>query len=300
VQKEAAMTIPTSDRPQDLPGLRRIVAPNPSPLTGDGTNTWLLGTKDVAVIDPGPMLPAHLDAILGALGPHERISHILVTHAHRDHSPLARALAQATGAPVLAFGDAQAGRNPDFDRLSGLGASEGVDHDFAPDICLPDGAVVSAADWSLDVIHTPGHLGNHICLRMGDTVFSGDHVMGWATSIVSPPDGDMGAYMASLHRLAAIGARRMLPGHGAPIENAPARVAELIAHRQGREAAILAQLATGAALPTEITARVYAGLPPHLLPAAERNVLAHLLDLHARSRVITDAVPTPTSRFALA
>ncbi|MDO9524932.1 MAG: MBL fold metallo-hydrolase, partial [Gemmobacter sp.] len=162
-----------------------------------------------------------------------------------------------------------------------------------------DGSEITGDGWHLEVIHTPGHLGNHICLRMGDTLFSGDHVMGWATSIVSPPDGDMAAYMASLDRLAALGARRMLPGHGDPIEDAPARVAELIAHRKGREAAILADLASGPATPSEITSRVYEGLPAYLLPAAERNVLAHLLDLHEKSLIKTAKLPSPTSRFDL-
>ena len=280
------------------PGLRRVLAPNPGPLTGPGTNSYIVGTGTVAVIDPGPDDPAHLAALEAALGPDERISHIVVTHAHRDHAPLARILGARQGAPVAAFGDARAGRNPAWDALGDLGGGEGVDSTFAPDLTLPDGAVIEGPDWRLQAIWTPGHMGNHICLRWGDAVFSGDHVMGWATSVVSPPDGDMAAYMASLDRLATLPARVFHPGHGAPVADPAARVADLIAHRRGREAQILAALTPRPQPIRQLTERVYADLSPTLIPAAERNVLAHLLDLCARGLARADPAPDPAAGYA--
>ena len=282
------------------PPVRALLAPNPSPLTGAGTNTWLVGATALAVIDPGPDDPAHLAAIFDAVLPGQQISHIIVTHAHRDHSALAPRLSAATGAPILAYGSAIDGRSA---LMSGLAASlpaqgEGLDLAFAPDQRLGDGDAISGPDWSLTALHTPGHLGGHICLALGDTLFSGDHVMGWATSIVSPPDGDMGAYMASLHRLAARDWRRFLPGHGAPVETPAARVQELIAHRLGREAQIVHALAEAPASIPALTARIYTDIPPHLLPAAERNVFAHLLDLASRNLVKADPSLHPAATFS--
>ncbi|WP_374395779.1 MBL fold metallo-hydrolase [Tabrizicola sp.] len=283
------------------PPVRPLLAPNPSPLTGAGTNTWLVGATALAVIDPGPDDDAHLAAILDAARPGQHISHILVTHAHRDHSALAPRLAAATGAPVFAYGTATEGRSPLMASLApGLPATgEGLDLAFAPDLRLADGDTLSGPDWSLAALHTPGHLGGHLCLALGDTLFSGDHVMGWSTSIVSPPDGDMGAYMASLHRLAARDWHRFLPGHGDPVENPSARVEELIAHRLGREAQILQALVGGAAGIPSLTARIYSDIPRHLLPAAERNVLAHLIDLASRNLVTATPSPHPNAEFAL-
>ena len=279
------------------PGLRRVLAPNPGPLTGPGTNSYILGAGTVAVIDPGPDDPGHLAALETALGPDERISHIVVTHAHRDHSPLARVLSARWGAPVAAFGDAAAGRNPALAELEGLGGGEGVDTGFVPDLRLADGAVLEGAGWRLEALWTPGHMGNHLCLRWGDAVFSGDHVMGWATSVVSPPDGDMAAYMASLERLAGLRARVFFPGHGAPVADPDGRLAELIAHRRGREAQILAALGPSPRSIADITAQVYAALAPALIPAAERNVLAHLIDLCARGRAHAHPAPRPDAVF---
>ncbi|MBN8630839.1 MAG: MBL fold metallo-hydrolase [Rhodobacterales bacterium] len=283
------------------PPIRHLLAPNPSPLTGAGTNSWLVGSTALAVIDPGPDDPAHLAAILAAVGPGQHISHILVTHAHRDHSALAPRLAAATGAPVHAFGTAVEGRSP---LMAGLAASlpaqgEGLDIAFTPDRRLADGDSLSGPDWTLAALHTPGHLGGHLCLALGDTLFSGDHVMGWATSIVSPPDGDMGDYMASLDRLVAGSWRRFLPGHGKPVETPSARIAELIAHRRQRERQILAGLAKGPDRIPALTGRIYHDIPPALLPAAERNVFAHLIDLTNRNMVV--AIPSlhPDAEFVL-
>ncbi len=270
------------------PGLRRLLARNPSPMTFRGTQTYLLGETALAVIDPGPEDPGHLQALLAAIGPGQRVSHILVTHAHVDHSPLARPLARATGAPVLAFGPAAAGRSAVMQALaeSGLaGGGEGVDGDFAPDIALHDGARVEGDGWTLEALHTPGHMANHLCFAWGDVLFSGDLVMSWSTSLVSPPDGDLTAFMASLDRLAGRDWSVFHAGHGAPVTEPAARLAGLAAHRRGREAQILDALAPGPADAATLAARIYTDLAPALQPAATRNVLAHLIDLTTRHRV---------------
>lgn len=283
------------------PPIRSLLASNPSPLTGNGTNTWILGATDLVVIDPGPDDLAHLKAILDSVGPGQRISHIVVTHAHLDHSALASRLSARTTAPVHAFGSATDGRSSLMARLApGLpDHGEGLDKAFTTDIRLSDGQTLSGPDWTLEAIHTPGHLGNHLCLALGDTLFSGDHVMGWSTSIVSPPDGDMGAYMASLYRLTGRQWSRFLPGHGDPIETPGQRLHDLITHRQTREAQILSALADGPTRISDLTARVYRDIPSHLLPAAERNVLAHLIDLASRNHVSAEPALHPAASFAL-
>ncbi len=265
-------------------------------MTYWGTNTFLLGEGEVAVIDPGPALPAHLAAILAALRPGERISHIFVTHAHLDHSPLARPLAEATGAEVLAFGDARAGLSPHMAGITGLGGGEGLDLAFAPDRCLPDGAVVTGRDWALEVVHTPGHLASHICLGWGDRLFTGDHVMGWAPSLVSPPEGDMTDYMASLERLSHPRWQRFQPAHGPAIEAPATRLQELITHRRSREFRILAALDHPLTLEA-LLAVVYHDTAPALLPAARRNLMAHLLDLLHRNAISQENKPLLEARF---
>lgn len=285
------------------PGLRRLTAPNPSPMTAQGTNTYLLGEGEVAVIDPGPAIPGHLAAILAALGPGERIGAILVTHSHRDHSPLARRLADETGAPVLAAGPSDWGRSATMAALAAagnLGGGEGVDADFAPDHQIGEGEVVTGGWGAVEVLHTPGHMANHLSFAWRGALFTGDLVMGWSTSLVSPPDGDMGAFMRSCARLADRGDRVYLPGHGAPVEAPQERVAALMAHRRNREAQIIAALATTPRATAEALAqRIYADLPPALRPAAARNVLAHLIDLEERNVVQPEAELTATARFSL-
>ncbi|WP_438363086.1 MBL fold metallo-hydrolase [Nioella halotolerans] len=283
------------------PGLRRITAPNPSPMTLNGTNTFLVGDRDVAVIDPGPMSRPHLDAILGALGPEQRISHILVTHAHLDHSPLARPLAEATGAPVMAAGPADWGRAAAMQTLAEgglIGGGEGLDQDFTPDITLRDGEVLSARNWRIEVLHTPGHMAHHLSYGWAGALFCGDLVMGWSTSLISPPDGDLSAFRASLGRLMGRDDRVFYPAHGEAITAPRARCRELLDHRDAREAQILAALAAGAATPQDLASRIYTDIPAQMLPVAERNVLAHLVDLVDRNIVNPEGSLTATARFS--
>ena len=270
------------------PGLRLVRAPNPSPMTFTGTNTWLLGAGEVTVIDPGPDDAAHLRTIQQALAPGERVAQILVSHAHLDHSAAARPLAAATGAPILAFGPAEAGRSTVMAHLAAAGltrAGEGVDLGFTPDRCLADGDVVATSAGPLTTLHTPGHFSNHLCFDWQGRVFTGDTVMGWASSLVSPPDGDMAAYLSSLDRLSGLAARRFYPGHGPAVDDPAARLAELVAHRKMREAQVLAALAQGSAGAVDLAARIYTDTPAALLPAAARNVLAHLVDLFTQGKV---------------
>lgn len=282
------------------PGLRRITAPNPSPMTLHGTNTYLLGERDIAVIDPGPAIDSHMQAILAALGPGQRISHIFVTHSHLDHSPLARALSDATGAPVLAAGPRDWGRSRTMQMLAaagGIGGGEGVDADFAPDRQIADGEVIRGEDWQIEVLHTPGHMANHLSFAWNGALFSGDLVMGWSTSLISPPDGDLTAFRTSLTRLAARGDRLYYPAHGEAVPDPAGRCRDLLDHRAGREAQILAALKSGPATPADLTARIYADLDTRLAPVAERNVLAHLIDLVERKLVIPQPDLIKSARF---
>lgn len=292
---------PIAGQPDQIaPGLRRILAPNPSPMTFRGTNTYIVGQTDLAVIDPGPDNAAHLAAILAACGPEQRITHILVTHAHVDHSPLARALSRATGAPVMAYGDAQAGRSAVMDSLAqaGLaGGGEGVDAGFVPDACLADGATVTGSDWQLQAIWTPGHFGNHLCFAMGDILFTGDLVMGWASSLVSPPDGDLTDFMASCRCLRARADRIYLPGHGAPVTDPASRIDWLITHREAREAAIIEALQAAPATAETLARQIYTETPAMLLPAAARNVFAHLVDLTGKNIIAPEGQLSWTARF---
>lgn len=269
--------------------LRCITAPNPSPLTGTGTNTYLVGQGDIAVIDPGPDLPDHLSAIHAALRPGERITHIFITHTHLDHSALVPALARATGATTYGFGPFDAGRRAVMERLATQGMAdggEGIDRHFCPDIALADGTVVTGRSWQLRALHTPGHAASHQCFAIGDRLFSGDHMMGWSSSLISPPDGDMAAYMASLARLQRDQWSTAYPGHGPAIAAPADRIAALILHRQTREAALCDALRSGPMLMSSLTARVYADTPAHLHPAARRNVLAHVIDLVERKLLL--------------
>lgn len=283
------------------PGLRRILAPNPSPMTYWGTNTYLIGTDPVAVVDPGPDNADHLAAILAATRG-ARVSHILVTHAHRDHSPLSAALSGETRAPILAYGPPHEGRSAVMQALAGVGleGGEGVDTDFSPHERLRDGDHVRVDGIRVDAIHTPGHMSGHLAFALGDALLSGDHVMGWASTLISPPDGDLTAFMASCTRLHSLTFSTYFPGHGAPVTDPTARVAWLIRHRQTREAAILDKLSSGPATLPDLTARVYADTPKQMWPAASRNLLAHLIDLHERNLVTASPRISLTAVFSLA
>lgn len=283
------------------PGVRRILAPNPSPMTFRGTNSYIVGRGQVAVIDPGPDNPDHLQALRGALAG-EKVSCILITHSHLDHSPLAARLSQLTGAPVMAYGNSQAGRSVLMQRLAKtipMGGGEGVDADFTPDRCLADTETITGPGWQIDALWTPGHFSNHMCFAFGDILFTGDHIMGWASSMVSPPDGDVGAFMASCARLSQRQDRLYLPGHGAPIREPKARLDWLIAHRKQRESEILARLAAGPAHSLDLVDTLYGDISPGLKAAARRNVLAHLIDLADRDRVSAEGQNLLQARFSI-
>ena len=294
---------PTPGRPEPIgPAIRRILAPNPSAMTYRGTNTYLIGNTDLAVIDPGPDDERHLEAIIAALKPGQRIRHILVTHAHLDHSPLAPRLAARTQAPVYAYGDATAGRSAVMHQLHLSGTAEGgegVDAGFVPDVTLADGQTLNGPDWQLTAHWTPGHFGNHMCFAMADVVFTGDLVMGWASSLVSPPDGDLTDFMASCRKMQRLEAAVFHPGHGAPVTNPTDRLSWLITHRLSREAAILTQLIDGPATAKQLANAIYTDTPATLISAASRNVLAHLIDLHGKNHVCTDQAISTHAQFSL-
>jgi len=281
------------------PLVRRVVANNPGPFTFHGTNTFLVGTSEIAVIDPGPDDPAHVEAILRAAGDAPIVA-ILATHTHRDHSPAAVALKAATGAPIHGEGPHRPARELALGEVNPLDASG--DHDFAPDVVLADGDVVTGAGWTLEAIATPGHTTNHLCfaLREEAAIFTGDHVMAWSTSIVAPPDGLMRDYMASLDRLAARAEDLYHPAHGASIAEGRPFVAGLKRHRQGRAAAALAALGRGPATIPEMVATIYADTDPRLHGAAALSLFAQVEDLVARGEVVCDGVPSLSSVYRLA
>lgn len=273
------------------PLVRRVIAQNPSPFTFHGTGTYIVGRGKVAVIDPGPDDDAHIAATLAALENGETVSHILITHTHRDHSPGAALLQQKTGAATYAFG-------PHPQRMeAGVVVEEGGDHDFAPDHLLKDGAVVKGEGWTVTALHTPGHISNHLCFGLAEekALFSGDHVMGWSTTVISPPDGNMTDYYASLKKLLFRDDVRYYPTHGAPIDvgstgHAPQHfVAELIKHREARETQILACLQkNGPQRIPQMVATMYAEVPAYLHAAAARSVLAHLIHMVGDGRVAVE------------
>ena len=257
------------------PLVRRLIASNASPFTFNGTCTYILGHGAVAVLDPGPDDEAHLVAILEATAG-EAIDAILVTHTHRDHSVLARALKQATGARIV-------GPAP-FEPKGAGGLDSSHDRAYAPDAILADGERFEGSGFTLEAVATPGHCSNHLCFALLEeqALFSGDHVMAWSTSVVAPPDGSIGAYMASLDTVRARGERLYWPGHGGPVTEPQRYVRALALHRRQREASILAALAEGAATVPELVAKVYVGLDPKLQRAAGLSTLAHLHDLVER------------------
>lgn len=263
------------------PGVRRLVANNPSPFTHVGTGTYVIGRGKVAIIDPGPNLAEHVDTLVRALGG-ETITHILVTHTHMDHSPGAKRLQQLTGAPTYGFGPHAFGR---YQR--GEVVEAGADLEFDPDVQLGDGDVIEGDGFRIESVHTPGHCSNHLCFALPETgaLFTGDHVMAWSTSIVSPPDGDMREYLASLARLLTRDDTLYLPTHGELIADPKPFVAAYVRHRQNRERQILDCIANGQQRIAQMVPGMYVGLAPFLIPAAARSVFAHLLHLREQQRV---------------
>jgi len=281
------------------PQVRVVVADNPGPFTFKGTMSYIVGRGKVAIIDPGPDDAKHIAALLDAVRG-ETVTHIFVTHTHRDHSPAALQVKAATGAEVFAQGPHRLARPLHIGEARRLDAS--ADMDFRPDVALADGEVVSGHGWTLEAVATPGHTANHMAFafKEAELLFAGDHVMAWSTTIVAPPDGAMSDYMASLYKLARRSEPFYLSGHGAPIRQAQRFVQHLIRHRQGREASILHRLGKGAAdVPTLVKA-IYIGLDPRLVGAAALSVLAHLEDLVARGVVATDGPPSIGGTYRLA
>ena len=271
------MDAPYSRLEQLEPGIARVLARNPSAFTFFGTQSYVLGETEVAVVDPGPDLPDHVEALVEAIGGRP-VAAIMCTHTHRDHSPAARPLAERTGAPVIGCAALA---------LESVGprADAAFDFDYAPDRVLEDGDAIEIDGRALIAVATPGHTSNHLCFAFGDAMLTGDHVMGWSTTVVVPPDGDMAAYMASLGKLRARGDRIYYPAHGAPVTNPGQYVRHLIGHRMQREKQILRIVGEEARTIEEIVERAYPGLDPRLVGAAGGSVLAHLLDLDARGLV---------------
>ena len=262
------------------PGVARVMAHNPSAFTYYGTQTYVVGEDEVAVIDPGPNLPEHVEALLHAIGGRPLVA-IMCTHTHRDHSPAARPLANVTGTPII-------GCAPLVLEAGGPRADEAFDRDYAPDRTLEDGEAIDVDGRQLVAVSTPGHTSNHLCYAFGDALFSGDHVMGWSTTVVFPPDGDMGAYMASLDRLRQRNDRIYYPAHGPAVTNPEQYVRHLAGHRLQREKQILRLIGERPRDVPDIVAKAYPGLDPRLITAAGGSVLAHLLDLEKRGLVVLE------------
>ena len=278
------------------PGITRITVNNPSPFTFHGTNTYIVGDRSVCVVDPGPEDEAHFEALMRALEGRE-VTHIAVTHTHRDHSPLARRLKDATGAVTVAQGPHRAARPLHDGETNPFG--ESADMDFAPDIALDHGARIEGDGWALTALFTPGHAANHVAFAVGDDgiVLSGDHVMAWSTSIVAPPDGSMADYMASLDMLIERSDRLFLPGHGGPVADPPAFLRGLRTHRRMRERAVLERIRAGDRKIPDMVKAIYRQTDPRLHGAAALSVLAHIEDLVERGEVMADRPPSLAAEY---
>lgn len=278
-------------------GVQRMTVNNPSAFTFHGTNSYIVGEKSVAVIDPGPEDEAHFNALMAALEGRE-LTHIFVSHTHRDHSPLAARLKQATGAVIVAEGPHRAARPLHEGEKNPF--AESSDTDFVPDIALADGESITGDGWTLTALHTPGHTANHAAFALDGTgiVFSADHVMAWATTIVAPPDGAMSDYMRSLDKLLMRQDRLFLPGHGGPVTEPSAFMRGLRAHRRMRETAILARIKAGDRSIADMVKVIYRNTDPRLHGAAALSVLAHLEDLIEKGEVQTDGPPALTGIYS--
>jgi glyoxylase-like metal-dependent hydrolase (beta-lactamase superfamily II) len=273
------------------PLVRRFVLPNPGPFTFTGTCAYAVGHGSVALIDPGPGLPGEAGALLAALAG-EEVSHIVVTHTHRDHSPAAREISRITGVPIVGCPPHRPARALHLGERSVMDASADLDH--APDVALGEGDAVRGRGFTLRALETPGHTMNHLCFRLEEenALFSGDHVMAWSTTIVAPPDGAMGPYMASLEKLRGRGESVYWPGHGGPVREPQRFLRALIGHRRMREASILAALREAPSGIPGLVDALYVGLAAGLKGAAALSVYAHLEDLAARGLVLTDGEPS--------
>lgn len=283
-------------KPDQLsPLIRRVIANNPSPFTFTGTGTYIIGTGKVAVIDPGPLLDAHVDAILAALGPDESVSHIVVTHTHLDHSPACTPLQARTGAPIYSFSP------PDPEAFDGPRLEEDADDDFKPDHIVAHGDRIEGENWTLECVFTPGHMANHMCyaLREEKALFTGDHVMGWSTTVIAPPDGNMKDYMASLDLLLARDDVIYWPTHGTCIQDPQNFVRAYIAHRRGREAQIIARLEAGDDNIRQMVATMYVDVDRRLHPAAALSVFAHIQDLLERGTIQCATAPSLDASYTL-
>jgi glyoxylase-like metal-dependent hydrolase (beta-lactamase superfamily II) len=262
------------------PGIARVLAHNPSAFTFYGTQTYLIGEDELAVVDPGPDLDDHVEALVAAIGGRP-VAAICCTHTHRDHSPAARPLAKRTGAPIIGCAALAL-------ETVGPRADAAFDGDYVPDRTLADGESIAVDGLPLTAVATPGHTSNHLCFAYGDALLTGDHVMGWSTTVVVPPDGDMAAYMASLDKLRQRGDRVFYPAHGPPVTKPQQYVRGLIGHRMQREKQILRLVGERPRAIPDIVADAYPGLDPRLVTAAGGSVYAHLLDLEKRGLVVAD------------
>ena len=295
---DRSFDLPPGKVEEIYPGVRRLLCNNPGPFTFRGTVSYIVGRDRVAVIDPGPLDEAHIKALLNAVQG-ETITHIFVTHTHRDHSPAAARVKAATGALTFGEGPHRAARELHLDEAPRLDASG--DREFRPDTALADGDVVAGDGWTLEAVATPGHTANHMAFALKDSeiLFSGDHVMAWSTPVVAPPDGAMSDYMASLEKLLHRTETTYLPGHGGAVRDAPQFVGSYIRHRRGREQSILSRLAEGKADIPTLVQRIYIGLDPRLTRAAGLSVFAHLEDLVTRGLIVTDGPPSLGSIYRL-
>ncbi len=281
---------------QVSPLVRRIVADNAGPITFTGTCSYIVGAGQVAIIDPGPDSPAHIEALLKAVQG-ETVSHILVTHTHRDHSPAAREIQAATGALIVGCSAHRSARPLFEGEVNSLEASS--DKDYAPDRELAEGETVQGPGWTLEALPTPGHMANHLAFALPEekALFSGDHVMAWATTVIAPPDGSMSEFMASLDKLKGREEAVYWPGHGGPVQDPQRFVRALAHHRRLREASILNRLNAGDRTIPEIVAAIYQGLNPALVNAAGLSVFAHLEDLVAKEQAVTEGLPSLSGEY---
>ncbi len=311
---------------QVSPLIRRVVCKNPTPFTYKGTGTYIVGKGKVAVIDPGPPLSSHVDDVLAALGPNEEVSHVLITHTHNDHSAMTARMKELTGAPSYGFGphgevrpfdpsdkvdfskyftaEEKSQFDKEWDELPDELKREGPDREFKPDERIADGDVIAGDDWTLTAIHTPGHCSNHICYQLTEekSLFSGDHVMGWATSVVGPPDGSMQDYLASLRKLLPLDTERYWPTHGPAITDPINYVSLFIEHREDREAQITEYLRPGAKQIADFVPEMYAKYDKRLWYPAANSVHAHMLHLveTGRVKVADGEEPKLTATYELA